>query len=724
MTNIRPLIFFIFLFSILCFGVWNSVYAQEDKAAEQRPIVVNGDKVEYSAESKMISASGNVEVIYKTSRLTCQKLSINSQTKDAVAEGDARLEEPEGIIEGTKIIYNFQTKTGVMIEPNFKANPYFGRAKELEKVSASEFIARRGYVTTCSLDHPHYRIKSKSTTIFPDDKIQTKNDTFLLGDVPVMYLPFYNHSLKDPMMHVQFMPGKSKEWGPYLLTAWRYNLTENLSGRIYFDARERLGVAEGLGSNYTTEGYGKGDFKYYYTQERSKRFDEGIPAEFERYLIRWRHKWDINEKTTLTSEYYKIVDSKRQVLGTEYNILKDYFYREYETESQPLSYVLIHNASSYANTDIIVQKRTNRWYSQLEKLPEVTFTLPSMGIGDTGFYFENTTQAAQFNDKNAVPSPAEDDVNVTRIDMNNQLSLPVKIAFVNFKPFVDLRETYYNTDINGSSISLRTHFRTGADISTKFYRFFDIDSNILGLNINKIRHIITPTMAYVYAHDPTIPNTKLKQIDSIDALTRSHSATLELSNKFQTKRGEGSVDIADFRLSSIYTFKPKTGAIRGSRFGDIVFNMELRPYSWLRVDFDTTYKNSGSRSDENYRKFSTINYDVNFDFGTEQTIGIGQRYARKGGNELIYDINWRFNPKWRFSVYQRFEIGDASSLKTGLREQEYLLARDFHCWTTEFTYRVKRDEGEGVYLVFRLKAFPELEFEYNQSYHRPKPGAQ
>ena len=71
--------------------------------------------------------------------------------------------------------------------------------------------------------------------------------------IPLFYVPRYNHSLKDPLMHVQLMPGKSKDWGPYMLTAWRYDLTEDVKGRIYLDYRSNLGIAEGFGTNYTSK---------------------------------------------------------------------------------------------------------------------------------------------------------------------------------------------------------------------------------------------------------------------------------------------------------------------------------------------------------------------------------------------------------------------------------------------------------------------------------------
>ncbi|MDP2941286.1 MAG: hypothetical protein Q8N85_03410 [Candidatus Omnitrophota bacterium] len=123
-------------------------------------------------------------------------------------------------------------------------------------------------------------------------------------------------------------------------------------------------------------------------------------------------------------------------------------------------------------------------------------------------------------------------------------------------------------------------------------------------------------------------------------------------------------------------------------------------------------------------KFTNANFDINFALGTDRSYSFGQRYQRRGGNELTHSLLWRFNPKWKLSVYLRNQRGHDSSLKRGLREQEYSLTRDLHCWEVSFNWNIKRGEGETAWMIFRLKAFPEMEFEYNQSYHRPKPGSQ
>ena len=172
---------FSFAFCILSFTF--TCYAQESKS---EPVIVNGDKVEYSTDSREVTVTGNAEVISKGAKLTCEKLTLNTQTKEAEAYGNARLDDQKGVIEGKKIIYNFQNKTGIIIDSEFRSNPYFGKAEKVDKVSEAEFIARRGYMSTCSYDNPHYRIKSRKIIFFPGDKVQTKDDTVYVGKIPML----------------------------------------------------------------------------------------------------------------------------------------------------------------------------------------------------------------------------------------------------------------------------------------------------------------------------------------------------------------------------------------------------------------------------------------------------------------------------------------------------------------------------------------------------------
>lgn len=745
------------------------VYAEDNsqKVLGSQSIVVNGDTVEYLTESQEVTATGNVEIIYGGSKLTCKKLVVNTQTKQGVAEGNARLEDENGVIEGEKITYDFQAKTGTIIDAGFRANPYFGKARKVERLGESEFIARYGYLTTCSLDKPHYRIASKQMSILPGDKIETKDDILYLGGFPLLYLPRFNHTLEDPMMHVRLMPGKSKDWGLYMLSAWRYSLGDHVNGRAYLDYRSRLGWAEGFGLNYSTTYVGKGDFKFYYTDENPDNLPSAATrTNFQRSLVRWRHKWAIDDQTNFISEFYKIGDQKRKYFDLNADFLKDYFYREFEIASQPLTYALFHHSFSYSSIDILMQKRVNNWYNQMDKLPEVKYTLPSIQLGESPLYFENNSVLTSFNVSNSVTPSNLTDISVTRLDTISKLSMPMKIAFFNFTPFVQDREVVYDKGINDQKFPVNTVFYAGADVSTKFYRIFNIKTNFLGLGLNSLRHVVTPTIGYSYNHTPTINSIKLKQIDSTDLLTSGNIANLGLSNKLQVKRKdlngkEVSVDFVDFNVSTSYAFAPRmiygTQAILnpnpaypdnpvvyetvnsrhyklGASFSDIIFKLKVLPYSWLRFEGDATYKHSGVPGDpgyENFNHFSVVNYDINFDFTPERSLGFGQRYQRRGGNQITASLKWRFNPKWKFSVYQRYNLkqyADSSTYansayRKGYLEQQYTISRDLHCWETDLTLSTSRNNGSGIYIVFRLKAFPELELSMDQAYNKPKSGA-
>lgn len=715
------------LICVLAFGTLHFAlfcYSQENK---QQPLIVNGDVVEYSTDQKEVTASGHVQIIYKGSTLTCQKITVNTMTKEAVAEGNPRLDDQRGVIEGSKIIYNFETGSGTIIDSQFRANPYFGKARKLEKVGELKYVAEDGYATTCSLDRPHYRIGSKEIELYPEDKIRTKGNAIYAGDTPIFYIPELNRSLKDQFMHGRVIPGNRKEWGPFLLTAWRYNLTQNLNGKVYLDYRSKLGVAEGLGLNYKNDYFGSGEYKFYYSNEKPEDIASGLPDEFERYLVRWRHKWDIDPQTHFISEVYKIADKKRKLLDPQANLLKDYFYREYEADSQPLTYAVFHHSFQNSLVDVFVQKRINHWFDQIDKLPEIKYSLPSFRIGESRFYFENSSSLVHFSKKASSIPVSPDEVDVTRLDTTNKLFLPLtRLSVLRFSPFLASRQTVYDKGADDSDFPARNIFYSGVDVSTKFYRTFDVKSNFLGMQLEALRHIITPSVSYAYNPSPNIPGSDLKQIDSIDAITRNSSLTLELSNKLQAKRRGASVDLVDFRVQTAYLFEPKTGGKDGSSLSDFLFDLKLLPYSCLWLQADATLKHSGSRSEEGYNHITNANYDLGFTFAKERILAIGQRYQRKGSNEITNSLTWRLNPKWKITSYQRYNLSNDSDLELnkGWREQQYGVERDLHCWIMGYYFNTQKSGGSTFWVTFKLKSFPETDYNLDQAYHGPKSGSQ
>ena len=147
------------------------------------------------------------------------------------------------------------------------------------------------------------------------------------------------------------------------------------------------------------------------------------------------------------------------------------------------------------------------------------------------------------------------------------------------------------------------------------------------------------------------------------------------------------------------------------------------PYSWLGFESDATFEHSEHTS-VNYNKFSLANYSLNFNLSKDSSFGIGQRYERKGKNEVTASFNWRISPKWKFAIYQRYNLKESPAFKKGSQEQEYTLTRDLHCWDLDISLNRKEDTGTTIFFTFRIKAFPENEFGFDQKMSKSKSGAQ
>jgi len=690
-------------------------YAQE----KEEPIVCNGDKVEFIEAQQKLKASGNVIVDYEDVKITCDKIDIDLSTKEGLAEGNVIVYQKDSVLTGNKIEYNFDTQRGVLYEAGFGSQMVYGEGPKAVKEGPEQITMRKSYMATCDLAEPHYRIQSKIVKVFLEDRVVMRHAIVYMRDVPLFYLPYYSYSLKEENRpKVTVLPGKNSDWGYFLLTAGRYEFSKYLKGRVHLDYREKKDFASGFDNYYQTDSYGKGLVRTYYMNERtlesSKLWKQPrITHERERYMIQHRHSWDIDEETDLRLEYWNVSDT---------DILKDYFYREdYERQSDPESYLSIIQSKSQYTTSLLMQRRFNKVFARTEYQPELKFDLHSLKIGseDSKFYWKSENSFANLSYKEAYPSNIDQDT--VRFDSYNQLSRVSKVGFLNITPYVGARETYYTKDRFGKDNLMRSAFYTGVDIETKFYRIFNVSTNKWGLDINNLRHVITPTIGYDYIHSPTISSDNFYSFGSIDDVNRLNRFSLSLENKLQTKRGVGenkfqSVDLARLIISTDYDYRLPSG----SKFSDISFDFEFTPFNWLTLEFDTAYDHLQDR-------FKTFNFDIYADKGDKWQAGLGYRYAHEDHSEATLEISFKPTPLWKLGVYQRFMFkGYPNSLKkiNNLQVQEYRITRDLHCWTQEILYTVSRGEGESIYFVMRLKAFPEMPLEFGSSYHEPKAFSQ
>jgi LPS-assembly protein len=680
---------------------------------KDEPVIVKGEKVEYLRDRNMVVGTGNVSITHGDVTLTSDKITVYTDTKEAICEGNVKISQPGASMEGDKINYNFSAKKGYALESRVNVHPFYGAARRVEQAGEKEFGLEKGYITTSDLEKPHYRIQAKEVRIFLEEKIVAKHIKFYVGNIPVFYLPMYVQPLKGKYPDVTVVPGRTSDWGYYALTAWRYFFNDDSKGFVNLDYRQKKGLAEGVDYSYNAKELGEGLAKFYYTHENDDLTVAKSGSQDDRWRIQYRHSISLPENSRVTMEFNKLSDR---------DFLKDYLYREFEGNPDPDNYVLFETAKPNYTLNVLARKRMDTFFTVVERLPEARLEINNQKLWDTNFYYFSENSVTNFVKRYDEELNASSEESV-RFDNLHKLSYAAKLFnFLYATPFMATRQTFYTRNRWKEKSQLRSIFEGGIDLSTKFYKIFDIDSDLLGLDINRLRHIVTPSAAFLHRHQPTISSDNLYQFDEIDNITHHNGFNLTLENKLQTKRpsGEGmkTVDLARFIVSTDYDFRLKKRSLEPQgegKFGDITFQLELWPYTWLIFDSDLTldYKNNDVK---------TANMDFYVALGKKMTLGIGHRYESTGdsrNSQLSGELFYNINDEWKIKIYERFDLASEK-----WEEQQYTIFKDLHSWLGEFSVNI-RDDEYTAWLVFRLKAFPEVPIGlFETTYHRPRPGGQ
>ena len=743
-------------------------------------VQVHARQMSVSPDRKIAIAEGDVEVVFENAVLTCDHLTLFTDTKDAYAEGRVRLEEGTQIFRGEMVHYNFETKKGRFLQGTVFAPPWHEYGRSVEHIAEGVYEVTPGYLTSCELEPPHFKFYGRRAIVFADDRLaRMRNVTFAVEQVPFFYLPWM--TVADRQSPFFIIPGKKKPWGQFALMGYRYELPgpANQRGTVKLDWRRYFGWGGGVDHRFESPTLGKGLVKAYYNEEQDMTVKDpkaSLPkgATQNRYRVLFRHNWQPLPDTTVITDIQKYSDI---------NFRKDLLFREeFAEEDAPDSFVSLVKGTPDFTLTGLVRKRMNRFQTVDEAFPQLTFDVRQQRIGDTQFFSQSQLDFANLQTKRA---HSDNDTDVVRMDWFQQFSYALSLFRpIEVTPKAGIRQTFYTKDIQGSTREgqrdlFSGQFSMGADASMKLFRIFPLTTNALGLNINWLRHILTPSIAYSYVHPPTVPNDLLNFATASGATSQM---TFGLENKLQTKRPTGgrkgvkSADLARLVLSVPYTFRGN-GNKQGGRLGDLGVDLETYPWPWLRLETDTSYPShfmKGSRDSrittwnldlvivgghgEPQAQYapkiqpplgpelqSTSGTDVQapslkaFEPGPrgelvtllmpqgQWYLGLGHRYSQNDKTEDVVQFDWRLSEKWEVSTFNRIDLKEVAGGQkrfNNLREYQYALRRDLHDWIAELVYRVDREYGEELYFTLTLKAYPELPIAFEDSYHQPKIGSQ
>ena len=677
--------------------------------------ITSVEPVEYDLETGQLVATNGVTVQYKGIVLSARRALLNQQTGQMEAEGDVQLEREGQLWIGERIRYNFNT--GHMSGEDFKTGepPFFAQGDAVVADEKNDvYVLANGYITTDDVAEPAYRIRTKSLVVVPGDYVEARNATLLLGDTPVFYFPYIRRTLKKRGNHWTATPGYRSVDGPYLLTAYNWYWDDRLDGAVHLDGRLKRGVGVGPDFNWHLPTFGEGSFKSYYIRDADPGDDaQGAEIDPDRHRISVTHI--ATPATNLTVRGAVRYQS-------DPDVIRDFFESEYRDNVQPSTFVEVNKLWSNFSLDVLAEARVNDFFETVQRLPDVKLTGFRQQIGNTPLFYDSESTIGWYQRRFAYD--ATNQFSAGRADTLQQITLPwTFFNWLNVTPRAGGRFTHY-TEADGSGATTqeidRWVMNTGAEVSAKASRVWEGARNDF-FQVDGLRHIVTPSVNYVYVPDPhpgpdrlpqfdyVVPSTRLLPIDfpdfnAIDGVDSQNTIRYGLQNKLQTKRGGQIDNLVNWRLFMDWRLDPRDDQ---RTYSDVYSDLDVKPFRWLTLT-------SQIRHDVNDIVWREVNHIVTFTPHSRWSLSLGQRYlddndpllgAGSGNNLFFSTVYYRFSDNWGLRMHHRYEAEDDV-----LEEQDYTIYRDLRSWTAAFTVRV-REERDGptdvtAAVTFSLKAFP------------------
>ena len=679
--------------------------------------------------------------------LTADTMWADPKSGQLEADGHVRIETGDSLWVGEHARYNYLTHKLETGEFRTGRAPAFAAGESLSGDTVTKvFEARHVYVTGDDFSDPTIRIHASEVRIVPGKYVEMWNGVVWAKGVPIFYFPYYKRNLGKRANNFNFLPGDRSTFGPFLMTTyvWYLNGDEDVDGKIHLDYRARRGVGTGPDVNLDMGRWGEANFKYYYLHDqRPYTSTNGLPNLTSIPVNRQRFYMGYQATPYTNFNVKSVVDYQSDPL-----VRHDFFEDAYRDNTQPFSFLEVNPYWQNWSLDGEATPELNNFFDQVDRLPDVRLTGFRQEIGPTPLYYDSQSSVgwyrryfAETNGLNPNLTAGLNDYvgnqtnySAARFDTYHQITLPWTFwDWLNVAPRAGGRLTYYGSEEGPgatTSDTTRTVFNTGMSTSFKASQLWSGATNSL-LQVDGLRHVIEPSVNYVFVPRPSVAPSQLPQFDydlpsllllpinypdyaNIDSVDSQNVLRFGVRNTLETKRNGQVQNLVDWNLMLDWnltpnraTNAPNLGAPGPQRtFDDLYSDLIFRPRTWLAFE-------SQVREDINEERLNMAFHQITFEPGEKWSLGLGYWYLadgfpaanRPGANLISSTIFFRINDNWGLRATHYFEPQSGH-----LQQQLYTLYRDFRSWTGAISFRAQ-DNGTGgedysVGFSFTLKFSP------------------
>lgn len=676
--------------------------AERDERKFEGPIDIEADRLEYDQEKDSYHAFGNVIINFKGGFLLADAVTVNRTTGDAEASGEVYISDAGDTLEGDRVAFNLNTKTGITHNGKVflsERNVYL-TGSTIEKRAEQTYFIREATATTCDGEHPAWRFTARELDVTIEGYGTLKHGTFQVKNFPILYAPYMIFPAKTERQTGFLLPsfGYSDLNGFDLEIPFFWAVSESSDITFYQRYLSKRGYKQGLEYRYYfgTDTFGTfyGDFLY--DNKEVHGAEDGLFRDWKDSRNRWSYY--LNHQTVFSPGFYFRTDLVRVSDHWYFRDFSNYNYYldNYSPSGQPnfrrISFLGDRSLATLDSTARIVKdwplynltvlaRYTDNLAllsndSTLQYYPQVTFTGIRQPLFGTPVNFElNSSYIHAYRNEGQKGHV---------VDINPTFSLPVNFGdYLQLLPSVGFSETLWDAsggaDDNRSS---REQLTLGLYGATEVFRIFSVPVGTM----DKIRHGIRPEVTYTYR--PHIDRKNVPNFVAVQPETNSitYALTNTLTARLKEKTGFSYLEFLRLKLQQTYNFD---GEENSRHFSLIDIETDVLPSKYF-----------GMRSlmsiDPNDGEWKRLNYDITVDSGFGQNITLGYRYTQDILEEINLGVNAKINKNIDFMYVLRKNLLDEKTLESSF-------GFDYHeqCWAVQLGYS-EMDNDRRIMVIFAL----------------------
>ncbi|MDR7419832.1 MAG: hypothetical protein QN178_13095 [Armatimonadota bacterium] len=226
-------------------------------AQAEIPVTLRARTFRFDRATRVLTASGDVVVVYQDVTITADHLRADLETNDVRAEGRVTIEVSGYRARGAALDYNLTTRRGRIDQAATEyTSPYVRgtihvRAQVVEGTLGGATTGRSAFCTTCEGPNPVVYLTAGELSFYPNDRIVGRRVSVWIGGRRIITWPYFLIHLRERRAS-RLLPvvGYSEIEGYFLKTFYSYALTPDHYGYLRLDLMERLGTGYGLEHAY------------------------------------------------------------------------------------------------------------------------------------------------------------------------------------------------------------------------------------------------------------------------------------------------------------------------------------------------------------------------------------------------------------------------------------------------------------------------------------------